>query len=295
MTDSNKGPFYAILAFTLWGLTPIYFKALASASAIEIIAHRILWSVVIIAVVLLIIRRYSRILGIFRAPRLLAVLMACGLLVGFNWTLYVWSVNNGYLLQSSLGYYINPLFNIVLGVVILKERHGWWQWIAVGLATMGVLNMIVLGGEVPWIALGLASSFGAYGVIRKIVPVGALDGLFIETLLFSPVALGYLIWLDVNHTGQFASTWRMSVLLIFSGAVTTIPLISFAAAAKRLRLSTLGFLQFITPTMHFLFGVFAYGEKLTTTHMITFTLIWIALGVYSWAGTNRQNSIENTA
>ncbi len=283
MTDQRKGALYAVIAFSIWGLSPVYFKALASATAAEIIAQRIVWSVLMIAGALVLLKRQPAIIGILRNPRMVGILAITGAAVGVNWMLYVWSVNNGYLLQSSLGYYINPLLNVIFGVLFLNERHGRWQWIAVALATTGVLNMIVFGGEVPWIALALACSFGAYGVIRKIVPVGALDGLFIETLLFSPIALGYLMWLDHDGTGQFGNGWTMSILFVLLGVVTALPLIGFAAAAKRLRLGTLGFLQFITPTAHFVLGVFLYDETLTQAHMVTFLLIWSAVGLYSWA------------
>jgi len=283
MSDQNKGSLYAISAFLLWGLSPIFYKALISASAVEIIAHRIVWSVLLMAGLLAYIKRFPVILSILCTPRLLWILVISGTAVSFNWLLYVWSVNNGHLLQASLGYYINPLVNVVLGVMFMKERHGRLQWLAVSLATLGVLNMVVVGGQVPWIALGLACSFGAYGAIRKIIPVGAMEGLFVETLLFFPFALVYLFWLDADGSGQFTTGWTMSGLLILSGAVTTIPLLLFTMAAKRLRLSTVGFLQFITPTGHFLLGVFLYGEAFSRTHLTTFVLIWMALALYSWA------------
>ena len=290
MSDQNKGSLYAISAFLLWGLSPIFYKALTTASAVEIIAHRVVWSVLLMSVLLIYIKRFPIILNILCTPRLLWILVISGTAVGFNWLVYVWSVNNGHLLQASLGYYINPLVNVVLGVMFMNERHGRLQWAAVLLATIGVLNMVVMGGQVPWIALALACSFGAYGAIRKVIPVGAMEGLFVETLLFFPFALTYLFWLDADGSGQFATGWTMSGLLVLSGAVTTIPLLLFTAAAKRLRLSTVGFMQFITPTGHFLLGVFLYGEAFSRTHLVTFVLIWLALALYSWASFSQQSS-----
>jgi len=284
MKIENGGPLYAIGAFLLWGLSPIYFRAMASASSVEIVAHRIVWSVLFIAFLLTVFRRLAVIGQILTTPRLLLILLLTGSAVGLNWILFVWSSNNGYLLQSSLGYYINPLVNVVLGVLFLNERHGRWQWLAVAVATLGVLNMVFLAGQVPWISLGLACSFGAYGIIRKVIPVGALEGLFVETLIFAPIALAYLIWLGTDGSGQFTRAWPISALLMLSGIITAIPLMSFAAAVKKMRLGTLGFFQFITPTCHFVLGVFFFGETFTPAHLITFSLIWVAAGLYSWAG-----------
>jgi len=290
MSDQNRGALYAIIAFLLWGLSPIFYKALTQATAIEIIAHRVVWSVLLMSPLLIYMRRIPVIIGILSTPRLLWVLMISGGAVGFNWIVYVWSVNNGFLLQASLGYYINPLVNVVLGVMFMKERHGRVQWMAVALASLGVLNMVVMGAEVPWISLALACSFGAYGAIRKVIPVGAIEGLFVETLLFFPFALIYLIWLEADGSGQFATGWTTSGLLVFSGAVTTVPLLAFTGAAKRLRLSTVGFLQFITPTGQLFLGVFLYGEAFTRTHLTTFGLIWLALALYSWASFRQQTA-----
>jgi len=292
MNSNRSGVFLAIATFLIWGLSPIYFNALEGVQPVEIVAHRVVWSVILIIVILLGIRRAAVIIEVLKNRRTMLVLVATGFAVGFNWFIYIWSVTHGYILQASLGYYINPLVSVVLGVWFLSEKHGRWQWAAVGLACIGVMNMIISTGTVPWISLALAISFGIYGLLRKVLPVGALEGLLVETLFYLPFALIYLGWLQNTGVGYFGSSLNMTVLLIFSGIITTVPLVMFTAAAKRLRLGTLGFLQFIAPTCQFALAVFVYGEEFSQDHLITFGFIWAALGLYSFGTFTQSHAAE---
>jgi len=294
MDNNRSGAFLAIATFLIWGLSPIYFNALEGVQPVEIVAHRVVWSVVLIILILLAIRRAAVIVEVLKNRRSMLVLAATGFAVGFNWFIYIWSVTHGYILQASLGYYINPLVSVVLGVWFLSEKHGRWQWVAVGLACIGVMNMVISTGTVPWISLALAISFGIYGLLRKVLSVGALEGLLVETLYYLPFALIYLTWLQNTGAGHFGSSTNMTLLLLFSGVITTVPLVMFAAAAKRLRLGTLGFLQFIAPTCQFFLAVFVFGEDFTQDHFVTFGFIWVALAMYSFGTFTQINATEAT-
>jgi chloramphenicol-sensitive protein RarD len=273
----------AIASFLIWGLFPIYFKQLETVPVVEVLAHRVIWSVFFTAGLLTFLGRWRAVALGFASPRLIATLALSTLTISLNWGVFIWAVSNSRVLDSSLGYYINPLVSVLLGVVVLQERLRAAQWTAVALAGMGVGSEVLGHGEVPWIALTLACSFAAYGLIRKMADVDALTGLFIETLIASPVAVGYLLLAQTEGVNGFltAGEARITVLLVMAGAITALPLLLFVGAARRIRLSTLGLLQYIVPTGHFLIAVYVYGEPLSQARVATFACIWIALLIYS--------------
>ena len=276
------GVIYAGAAFLIWGLAAVYWKELRSVPPLEIIAHRVAWSFLFLLPMIILQREWADFIGILKNPRMVLILFLSAILVGANWLLYVWAVNNDHLLQASLGYYINPLVNVVLGMVFLKERLRPPQVIAVLLATTGVLYLTVQYGQFPWIAISLAMSFGLYGLIRKVAPASSLVGLTVETLLLSLPAIGYLIYLDIQGTGSvFRVSLNLDLLLIGCAPLTAVPLLFFTAGAKRLYLSTLGLMQYIGPSGMFLLAVFYYNEPFSTAQVWTFVMIWTALAVYS--------------
>ncbi len=279
------------------GLFPIYLKAVGEASALEILAHRILWSVPFGAVLIALRKQWGEVLKALTTPRVLILLGVSALAISFNWLIYVWSVVNDRILEASLGYYINPLMYVAAGVFILGERLRLAQIIAVCLATIGVLVLTFGAGVFPWVSLTLAVLFTLYGYIRKTTPVGAMPGLFVETTLLSPLALIYLLWLMNSGAAVFLqSSITMDTLLVLAGPVTVVPLVLFALSARRLRLSTLGFLQYIGPTLQFVLGLY-YGEPFTWAHGVCFGLIWTALAVFSFdaARASRAERLMKTA
>ena len=281
-SDTLWGVVYAASAFLIWGVSPIYWKAMREVPALEIILHRVVWSFFLLVPLLIIMRRWQEFKEALKNGRTLLILLLTALIVGGNWLLYIWAVNNDYLLQASLGYYINPLVNVVLGMVFLKERLRPPQLVAVLVAAAGVLYLTIYYGEFPWIALTLAISFGLYGLIRKIAPVGALVGLTVETLLLSIPALIYLFYLDSHGAGSFLRVNLKLDLLLMGCAITTAtPLLFFTLGARRLYLSTLGLLQYIAPSCMFVLAVFLFNEPFATAQVLTFIFIWTALGVYS--------------
>ena len=280
--ESVLGVIYAGAAFLIWGLAAVYWKELKSVPPLEIIAHRVAWSFLFLLPLIVMQHQWAEFVAILKKPQMLLILTSTAILVGTNWLIYVWAVNNNHLLQASLGYYINPLVNVVLGMVILKERLRPPQVIAVLLATSGVLYLTVQYGQFPWIAISLAMSFGLYGLIRKVAPASSLVGLTVETLLLSVPAIGYLIYLDIQGTGSvFRFNVNLNLLLIGCGPLTAVPLLFFNAGAKRLYLSTVGLMQYIGPSGMFLLAVFYYNEPFSTGRIWTFVMIWAALAVYS--------------
>lgn len=273
----------AVPAYLTWGLTPIYFKALIRVPPFEILMHRIIWSFVFLLPLVLVKKDHRRAFGnIFGNPKLFALLLVSTLLVGINWFLFIWAINNNLILQTSLGYYINPLVNILLGTVLLKERLRRLQTVAVVLAALAVLYLTIQQGQFPWVSIALALSFGFYGLLRKVAPVGALEGLTVETLLLSLPAMGYLLWLD--HVGQGAFLHlggTIDLLLAGAALVTALPLLLFTLGARRLSLTTIGFLQYIAPSCTFLLAVFYYQEPFAHTQLYTFAMIWTALGIFT--------------
>ncbi|EKF9835279.1 EamA family transporter RarD [Vibrio cholerae] len=282
--DAKKGILLAISAYTMWGIAPIYFKALGAVSALEILSHRVVWSFVLLAVLIHLGRRWRSVVGVVHTPRKFWLLFVTALLVGGNWLIFIWSINANHMLDASLGYYINPLLNVLLGMLFLGERLRKLQWFAVALAAIGVGIQLVVFGSVPIVAIALATSFGFYGLLRKKIQVDAQTGLFLETLFMLPAAI-YLIWLADTPTSDMAlNTWQLNLLLVCAGVVTTLPLLCFTGAAARLKLSTLGFFQYIGPSLMFLLAVLVYGEAFTSDKAITFAFIWSALVIFSVDG-----------
>ena len=282
---SRAGLLYGLGAYLIWGFLPLYFKLLTEVPPSEIVGHRIIWSVLFLAALATLWRRWSAIRAAVTTGRVLFTLTVTAFLIGVNWLVYIWAVINGHVLAGSLGYYLNPLVNVLLGVALLKERLTRAQIAAVALAAGGVAVLASGAGNDLWISLTLAFSFGLYGFLRKVAPVDSLEGLSIETVILAPLALGWVIWLNRIGEGGFGQFGTgTDALLILGGAVTAIPLLLFTAAAKRLPYSTLGFLQYIAPSLQFLLAVLAFGEALTRTHIICFGAIWGALAIFTFEG-----------
>jgi chloramphenicol-sensitive protein RarD len=302
--DDRRGLWVAIGAFLLWGAMPLYWHLLKSVPALQILLHRIVWSTLLVGGWLLWREGRGWLRAALARPRVAALLLASGVLIGANWGLYIWAVNNGHVVESSLGYFINPLLNVLLGVVFLRERLTRPQWASVGVAALGVLWLTVRFGQLPWVALALAGTFAVYGLIRKIASVDAIAGLAIEggyLLLPALVALG---WSELHGQGGFLGLggaayggWR-DVLLVASGVCTALPMIGFAYAVRRVPLSAIGLLQYISPTMQFLIGVLAFHEAFDRDRAIGFAFIWIALAMYATHGvwrTRRQAAAPASA
>ncbi len=289
MSDPHRqrraGLLFGLGAYLAWGVMPLYFKALAHVSALEIVAHRVIWSMVFMAALVALWRRWPAIRAALGTGRVLITLLITTLLIGTNWLIFIYAVVSGHVLEASLGYYLNPLVNVLLGVVLLKEKLSRAQVFATLLAAAGVAVLAAGAGSGLWISLTLAATFAVYGFLRKIVAVDSLEGLSIETALLSPLALAWLVWLQADGSAAFASvTLTTDLLLVLGGAVTAIPLLMFTAAARRLPYSTLGFLQYVAPSLQFLLAVLAFGEPLTTAHLICFAAIWTALAIFSFEG-----------
>ncbi|BCG47022.1 Uncharacterized inner membrane protein RarD [Citrifermentans bremense] len=277
------GVIYGLAAYLCWGFFPVYFKSVKIVPPLEMVSHRIVWSLAFLLLLITWKRAWRSMLELLVLPKSLAVLFATTLLIATNWLVFIYAISVGEVLQSSLGYFINPLVSVLLGFVFLRERLERAQWISLALAVAGVLYLAIEYGSVPWIALALALSFGLYGLIRKALHVEPLVGLTVETLLLAPIALYYLFHLNQTGAGIFLThSTRLDLLIPMSGIVTAIPLLLFAAAAKKLRLATIGFLQYITPTMHFLLAITIFGETFTHTHLVSFLFIWSGLALYSW-------------
>ena len=284
MTDdparTRAGLLLGLGAYLLWGVLPLYFKAIAQVPASEIVAHRVVWSVLFLAVLAAIWKRWATVRIALASAKMLATLTLTAALIGGNWLIWVWAVVNGHVLEGSLGYYLNPLVNVLLGVVFLRERLSKAQVFAVALAAGGVAVLAMGAGRALWISLSLAASFALYGFLRKVAPVEALEGLLIETAILTPVGLAWILWLESKGQSGFGVDLTTDLLLTLAGAATAIPLLLFTAAAKRLPYSTLGMLQFVAPTLQFLIAVLLYHEPVTSAHMIAFPAIWAALVLY---------------
>lgn len=281
--EAKKGIVLAISAYAMWGIAPIYFKLLGHVSPLEILSHRIIWSFFLLAGLLHVGRQWKAVVTVFQSKSKLFYLLLTSLLIGGNWLIFIWAINSNHMLDASLGYYINPLLNVFLGMLFLGERLRKLQWFAVLLAAIGVGIQLVLFGSIPIVALALASTFGIYGLLRKKVGVGAQSGLFIETLVLLPMATLYLFLLADSPTSSLAvNDWHLNLLLVSAGLVTTLPLLCFTGAATRLKLSTLGFFQYIGPSFMFLLAVLVYGEAFSSDKAVTFLFIWGALLVFSF-------------
>lgn len=278
----SNGPLLAALAYILWGIFPVYIKQVAQVPSLEMVAHRSVWSLVFMLGLLAVLRRFAWLPPLVREPRVLGAFLLSALLLSANWLVYVWAVAHERLLDATLGYFINPLLNVMLGYTVLHERPRPWQWAAVGLAALGVLWLALGAGQFPWIALVLASSFGLYGLLRKTATLGALEGLTLETLLLAPLTGALLLWFMLSGQGAFArGDWSTDLWLIAGGPFTAIPLLLFAAGARRVSMATLGLLQYLGPTIGFLLGVFVYHEPFDPRRGLGFGLIWAGLLVYS--------------
>ncbi|MBJ7515204.1 MAG: EamA family transporter RarD [Stenotrophomonas sp.] len=282
---------FAVTAFTfvLWGLVPVYWHLLREVPSFQIIAHRIIWSTVLVVGWLLLSSRLRWWKAIAAQPRALATLAVSSIAIAFNWGLYIWAINAGHVIDTSLGYFINPLVSVVLGVVVLKERLRHLQWLAVACAAAGVAWLTWQAGAPPWIALGLAGSFGLYGLLRKLISVDPVAGLAVESLYLFLPALGFALWSENGHGGAFFGGWgwRNDLLLVFGGVVTAAPLIGFAYGVKRIALSTVGVLQFIAPSLGLVLGVFFFNEPFDGARATGFVAIWIGLGLFVFDGLRR--------
>ncbi len=282
-TDTAAGLVYALMAYGLWGFLPLYMKLLSHISPAEIVAHRVIWSIPIAAVVLMVTRRTRDLATALRSPRTLALAGLTAGLVAVNWSVYVWAITSGRALDASLGYYINPIFSVLLGAVILREKLDGLQKLSVAIAAVAVAILTVASGTVPIAALALTVSWGFYALLKRSLAIGPNQGFMLEVLILSPLALGYVVWLGVQGTGQFVGNVSDTLLLLGCGAVTAVPLIFYANGAKGLRLTTIAMLQYIAPTMIFLIAVFVFGEPFGTARMIAFPLIWLSLAVFSFS------------
>ena len=279
-THERGGFALGLGAYALWGVLPLYFKAIAAVPALDIVAHRVLWSLPFLAILITLSKGWDKVRAALRRPRTLAILTLTALLIGGNWLLYVVAVTNGHILAASFGYYLNPLVNVLLGRFILKERVDRLQWIAVAIAAAGISVLAAGALGQLWISLTLCFTFALYGLLRKVVEADAVSGLAIETAVLFPFALAWLGWLALAGQPVMGFTTREAVLLLFAGIISTTPLLLFTAAARRLPYSTLGMLQFLAPTLQFLIAVLVYGEAFTAAHAIAFAAIWTALVLY---------------
>ena len=280
MSSTRRGTLYGIAAYGLWGLFPLYWPLLEPAGAVEILAHRIVWSLVVVVALLALGGRVAALRGLGR--RAYVLLTVAAVVITFNWGTYIWGVNNEHVVETSLGYFINPLVTVLLGVVVLRERLRPAQWTAVGLGAVAVVVLTVDYGRPPWIALVLAFSFGTYGLLKKKADVGAAESLAVETGVLVLPAAGYLLWLSGQGAGTFGTDGvAHAVLLAGAGLVTAVPLLFFSAAATRVPLTTLGLLQYLAPTFQFAIGVFLYGEPLPPARLVGFVLVWAALAVFT--------------
>jgi chloramphenicol-sensitive protein RarD len=285
----DRGILYALGAYMLWGILPVYWKALESVSPVQILGHRVVWSFALLAILILQRREAMSLIKALASWRIvLFAALAAGLL-GVNWLVYIWGVNNGHIVETSLGYFINPLVSVLLGVLFFKERLRPLQWAAVGLAACGVIYLAIRSGTLPWISLALALTFGFYGLLKKKSPLEALPGLGVEMAFLLLPALGYLLFAQSQGSGAFGHAGaETDLLLIFTGVVTAMPILMFGMAARSIPLSLVGLLQYIAPTCQFLLGVLAYGEPFTHERLIGFSVIWLALLLYWLEGWIRR-------
>ncbi len=291
--EHRRGVLFALACYGTWGLFPAFWKLVATVPPAEVLAHRVVWSLLVVTVMLTWLGRWGEVLVLLASRRRLLVLAASTLCISVNWLVFIQVVGEGNVLEASMGYFLNPLVNVALGVIVLKERLRPLQWVAVALALAGIVELAVATGTPPWAALTLAGTFGIYGLLRKRLPVAPLTGLAVETGLMFPLALGYLAWRMAEGSPILGGTPALAAALLAGGPVTAMPLLWFAAAASRLRYTTLGFFQYMAPTGHFLLAVLVYGESPSLHHLITFGCIWAAIGLYlvdSWRQSLRPSA-----
>lgn len=294
--NTTKGVLCALGAYLIWGVAPIYFKTIQQVPAEEILTHRIIWSFFFMLVLLTATKHWSYMRQVLKHPKKILILGATAVTIASNWLIYIWAVNNGHMLQASLGYFINPLVNVLFGMLFLQERFRRMQWIAVGLALTGVLIQLWQFGSVPVIGLSLAVTFATYGLLRKKLGVDAQIGMTFETLWLLPVGIIFLLFFaDSPTSNMMMNDWHLNLLLILAGIITTVPLLLFTEAANHLRLSTLGFFQYLGPTIMFLLAVFIYGEQMTSELLVTFGFIWVALILFTLDALYTQQKLKRTA
>ena len=294
MSKNKLGLLFGISAYSLWGAFPLYWPLLEPANALEIVSHRAVWTLVFCFIVLAATKALKSTLATLKQPKITIRLFLTSLLISINWLVYIWATNNGHVVEASLGYYINPLIIIGFGVILLKEKMRPLQWAAVTIASIGVLVLTIDYGRLPWIALALAVSWGGYGLIKKQLGLGALEGLAIETLISAFFYLGYLIYIGNQGTGQFGHSWGLTLLLMSAGAVTAIPLLLFNGSTNRLPFTTIGLLQYITPTLQFSVGVWVRHEDMPTARWIGFLIIWVALSTLALDLVKSSRSVNNS-
>lgn len=277
----RHGMLAGVGTYIIWGVVPIFFKQIDTIPAGEVIAHRVVWSLLLMALFLFFSQGFTTVKGALQAPRQLIRIAVASALVGTNWLIFVYGVNNDRILETSLGYFILPLLNVALGVLVLNEKLRRWQWLAVALAALGVIIEAFRVGGLPWISLTLAATFGLYGLMRKQLPLDSANGLFLETACMTPLALGYLIWLGVNGQSHFGVSTPVDLMLAATGVVTAVPLLLFAIAARRLPLTTIGFLQYLAPSISFVIAILLYHEPMNFHRALGFAMIWAGLVVYS--------------
>jgi len=294
----NKGIWYAVGAYVSWGFFPVYFKWLRDVPALQMISHRVLWSCLMLCGILLLTNRWAAFRTVTVKPRVIRTYLIAAILIGINWVAFVWAINANLVIAISLGYFISPIVNVVMGVIFLRERLRPWQWASIGLAMAGVLYLTLAYGSVPWIAMTLALSFGVYGLVKKAAPLGSLNGLTLETAILFLPALFYLLYSGGIGQGAFLHTGALAdVLLVGSGLVTAVPLLLFASASQRIPLWQLGILQYISPTLQFILGTVVYKEPFTFTQLGGFGLIWAALIIFGLEGflTNHAQAVATKA
>ena len=294
MSKNKLGPLFGISAYSLWGAFPLYWPLLEPANPLEIVSHRAVWTLVFCFIVLAATRALKSTLATLKRPKIAAKLFLTSLLISINWLVYIWATNNGHVVEASLGYYINPLIIIGFGVILLKEKMRPLQWIAVAIASIGVLVLTIDYGRLPWVAFALAISWGSYGLIKKQLGLGALEGLAIETFISGFFYLGYLIYIGNQGTGQFGHHIGLTLLLMSAGAITAIPLLLFNGSATRLPFTTIGLLQYITPTLQFSVGVWIRHEDMPTARWIGFLIIWLALTTLALDLIKSSRAVDNS-
>ena len=275
---------FGLLAYGIWGFFPLYFRQLSQVSPMDVLSNRAVWACIFVGLLLTLRQGWGKVLAVFKTPRQFAMLALAALLVGSNWLVFLWAVAHQQVVASSLGYFLTPLVNVLLGLLVLKERLNKLEWISVALAVAAIANEIIALGSLPWVSLFLAATFGTYGLVRKQVPVDALSGLWLETLAMLPVCGIYALWMaQGGHLVFAAESGLTASLLIGAGILTALPLMFFAAATQRLDLATVGMLMYINPTMQFITAIWIFGEPLQTARLVSFGLIWIGLFIFSWS------------
>lgn len=297
--EQRRGFVYGLSAYLVWGLFPLYWKLLDRSGAIEVLAHRVLWSMVTIALLVVVLRKFGRVKAVLRDPRRRWRLIAAAVLISVNWGTYIWGVHNDRIVETSLGYFITPLFTVLLGVLVLKERLRRVQWVALAIAFVAVIGLTIENGRPPWVALILTFSFGLYGLAKKQAGAGAIEGMAIETATVAPVALAAIVVLGMQGQSTVADngTWYLIVLLL-AGPITSVPLMLFGAASTRVSMTTLGLLNYITPSMQFALAVLLFHEAMSPMRWAGFGLVWFALAIFTWdtmAHRRRIQSLERAA